>query len=152
MTASDLVKSRNSPGSILDGCLFFVRHMLILKEIMYNLEVDLRQRDEGKEIERSSRAVEVGLTGGVTGASVLFFFFIVFWVLESDEGFLASLSNMFKKTTSLLAEGLFASLEVSRVIYEVLKLYVVLFFFHPLFEFLMMRFNVGYRSKSKTSL
>ena len=78
MTASDLVKSRNSPGSILDGCLFFVQHMLILKEIMYNLEVDLRQRDEGKEIEKSSRAVQVGLTGGVTGASVIFFFSLFF--------------------------------------------------------------------------
>ena len=50
LAASDLVENRNFPGSILDGCLFFVRHVLILKEITYNLEVDLRQRDEGKEI------------------------------------------------------------------------------------------------------
>jgi len=62
---------------------------------MHNLEADLRQRDEGKEYERplgSSKAMEFVPSGGVT----------------------ASLSNMFTKTTSLLPEGLFASLGVSR--------------------------------------
>lgn len=52
-----------------------MRHLLILKEVMHNLEADLRQRDEGKEQERSlgsSRAVEFPSTGGVTGE----FFFL----------------------------------------------------------------------------
>jgi len=95
MNASDLLKSRNAPGSMLDGCLFFVRHLLILKEVMHNLEADLRQRDDGRGFERSlgsSKAMEFASSGGVT----------------------ASLSNMFNKTTSLLPEGLFASLGVSR--------------------------------------
>ena len=47
-----------------------MRHLLILKEVMHNLEVDLRQRDDGKGFERtlgSSKAVEFASTGGVTG-------------------------------------------------------------------------------------
>ena len=68
-----------------------MRHLLILKEVMYNLEVDLRQRDETKEIERSlgsSKAVEFGSTGSVTGASALFFFLLLlFCVVDSDESF-----------------------------------------------------------------
>jgi len=88
INASELLKNRNTPGSTLEGCLFFVRHLLILKEIMHNLEADLRQRDDGKGFDRrlgSSKAVEFASTGGVT----------------------ASLSQMFNKTTSLF---LFASL------------------------------------------
>ena len=49
-----------------------MRHLLILKEVMHNLEADLRQRDDGKVFDRSlgsSKAVEFASTGGVTGAS-----------------------------------------------------------------------------------
>ena len=116
MTASDLLKNRNPPSSILDGCLFLVRHLLILKEVMHNLEADLRQRDEGKEYEQPlgiTKAVEFVPSGGVTGT-----FFLLLLLCSEIGGILtkllASLSNMFTKTTSLLPEGLFASLGVSR--------------------------------------
>lgn len=61
---------------------------------------------------------------------------------------------MFNKTTSLLPEGLFASLGVSRGVegdlrgVKLVSGFCHLFFF-PL-DFLIT--NVGYRSKSKTSL
>ena len=70
INAADILKNRNTPGSILDSSLFFVRHLLILKEVMHSLEADLRQRDDGKGFERSlgsSKAVEFPSTG-VTGA------------------------------------------------------------------------------------
>ena len=75
-----MLKNRNTPGSILDSCLFLVRHLLILKEVMHSLEADLRQRDEGKGFERSlgsSKAVEFPSTG-VTGA------FFIIGSLRSD--------------------------------------------------------------------
>ena len=66
-----------------------MKHLLILKEVMHNLEADLRQRDEGKEYERplgSSKAVEFVPSGGVTGT-----FFLVVVVFrdwwDSDETF-----------------------------------------------------------------
>lgn len=43
-----------------------MRHLLILKEVMHSLEVDLRQRDDGKGFERSlgsNKAVEFPSTG-----------------------------------------------------------------------------------------
>lgn len=43
VVAADLIKQRNPPTSTLDGLLFLVRHLLILKEIAHNL--DLVQRD-----------------------------------------------------------------------------------------------------------
>lgn len=78
---------------------------------MHSLEADLRQRDDGKGFERSlgsSKAMEFPSTG-VTGA----FCPCIQGLMHSDEC-LASLSLMFNKTTSLLPEGLFASLGVSR--------------------------------------
>ncbi|KII92962.1 hypothetical protein PLICRDRAFT_37778 [Plicaturopsis crispa FD-325 SS-3] len=43
VTASENIRIRNPPTSILDGHLFLVRHLLILKEMTHNL--DLVQRD-----------------------------------------------------------------------------------------------------------
>ena len=53
-----------------------MRHLLILKEVIRNLEADLRQRGDGKEFERSlgsskATAVEFASTGGVTGTFFL---------------------------------------------------------------------------------
>ncbi|KAF8647847.1 hypothetical protein AX16_006515 [Volvariella volvacea WC 439] len=47
--ASEIIKSRNPPQSILDGQLFLVRHLLILKEIAGNLS--LVQRDVESDID-----------------------------------------------------------------------------------------------------
>lgn len=92
VAASDLIRSRK-PSGILDGSLFLVRHLLILKEVISSLD-ESRLREEGSglrtaEKERdkwamsSARASEFGglgavrgalVGGGVTGA----FFFIKF--------------------------------------------------------------------------
>ena len=77
--------------------------------------------------------------------------------IYSDEC-LASLSLMFNKTTSLLPEGLFASLGVSRGVEGDLrgvKLVSIIFFWlssFKLFYFIFITTDVGYRSKSKTRL
>jgi hypothetical protein len=85
ISASDLIRSRNPPGTYLDGSLFLVRFLLILKEVMTSLD-ELRVREEGSglsavEKERegkrglaSSKALEFGgfsgMSGGVLSASV----------------------------------------------------------------------------------
>jgi hypothetical protein len=119
----------------LDGSLFLVRHLLILKEVMTSLD-ELRAREEGsglsaaeKERERkrglgSGRALEFGgiggMSGGVLGASVSGGVTGVVDLLRSSSTLLTfpvwieTLTNMFTKTTSLLPEGLFASLGVTR--------------------------------------
>ncbi|KAF8965587.1 Sec34-like family-domain-containing protein [Flammula alnicola] len=77
VAASDLIRTRNAPATHLDGSLFLVRHLVILKEVIGSLE-ELKLRDE-----------------------------------VSSSG-LETLTNMLSKTTSLLPEGLFASLGVTR--------------------------------------
>ncbi|KAF8149366.1 Sec34-like family-domain-containing protein [Crassisporium funariophilum] len=97
LSASDLLKTRNPPSSVLDGSLFLARHLLILKEIMHSLELDMKQRDDGQHTQKesgSSKVVELAPGGG--------------------GGVSETLSNMFNKTTSMLPEGLFASLGVTR--------------------------------------
>lgn len=43
VTASENIKAKNTPASALDGALFLVRHLFILKEMTQNL--DLSQRN-----------------------------------------------------------------------------------------------------------
>ena len=71
--------------------------------------------------------------------------------MNSDES-LASLSQIINKTTSLLPEGLFASLGVSRGVDGDLRGVKLVSFFSLSFSLLVFITVVGYRSKSKTSL
>ncbi|KAG9220431.1 hypothetical protein CCMSSC00406_0003887 [Pleurotus cornucopiae] len=45
VSASETIKTKNSSTSVVDGCLFLIRHLLILKEITNSL--DLVQKDMG---------------------------------------------------------------------------------------------------------
>ena len=65
---------------------------------------------------------------------------------------------MFNKTTSLLPEGLFASLGVSRGVegdlrgVKLVSFFFLVVVFVVLFYLILFYCDVGYRSKSKTSL
>ena len=108
LNAADLI--RTQPGKSLDGALFLVRHLLILKEIHASLESDLRSRaaEEPDTIvsfgnmdvktPTTSRTLEFGGISATVGVG----------------GVTETLTNMISKTTSLLPEGLFASLGVAR--------------------------------------
>lgn len=55
VSAADTLKSKSPPTSILDGHLFLVRHILILKEITQNL--DFASRDPERVVDF------IGVTG-----------------------------------------------------------------------------------------
>jgi hypothetical protein len=104
ISGADLIRTQQ--GKALDGHLFLVRHLLIMKEVLSSLELDLRGRDDESDVvspkvktPTTSRTLEFGgisaTVGGVGGVT-------------------ETLTNMFNKTTSLLPEGLFASLGVTR--------------------------------------
>uniref|UniRef100_A0A8H7Y1U4 Conserved oligomeric Golgi complex subunit 3 n=1 Tax=Psilocybe cubensis TaxID=181762 RepID=A0A8H7Y1U4_PSICU len=102
--------SPSSPGASnsnrkLDGALFLVRHILILKEVYMSLE-EVRMREEGSH----SSAVRTPATGMGMGSGMA----SLGSARALDFGVTETLTNMLSKTTSLLPEGLFASLGVSR--------------------------------------
>jgi hypothetical protein len=102
VNASDLIKTQR--GKALDAALFLVRHLLILKDILVSLESDLRNRTDengagyGDVMRKTSTKREFGgLSTTVGGPS----------------GVTETITNILSKTTSLLPEGLFASLGVT---------------------------------------
>lgn len=109
LDAADLIRTQQ--GKSLDGALFLGRHLLILKEIHASLESDLRSRaaeeadtvvsfgnTDVKTPTTSSRTLEFGGISATVGVG----------------GVTETLTNMINRTTSLLPEGLFASLGVAR--------------------------------------
>jgi hypothetical protein len=61
IVASENIKARRGSGGILDGELFLLRHLLVLKEVIGDFELG----DGGLGVAGSSAAL--GLGGGVTG-------------------------------------------------------------------------------------
>ena len=102
LSCSDVIRTQQ--GKALDGYLFLVRHLLILKDVLSSLEVDLRGRDDQSDVgtrlktPTTSKTLEFGGVSATVGVG----------------GVTETLTNMLSKTTSLLPEGLFASLGVAR--------------------------------------
>lgn len=92
-----MIKQRSVGISSLDGQLFLVRHLLILKEITNNL--DLVQRDVNPTIEFGT-----GVTGGR----------LFDRGLQESYHRIETLASMLNKTTFLLPGALFASLGMPR--------------------------------------
>jgi hypothetical protein len=124
VAASDNIR----PRSQLDGCLFLVRHLLILKEVIGSLD-ELRMREDGpisgpsewskdgrKISGTSPRPPDLSSTmrGALSGGGVTGEFAIAFPGQITTENRAETLTNMLNRTTSLLPEGLFASLGVTR--------------------------------------
>ncbi|TFK66890.1 Sec34-domain-containing protein [Pluteus cervinus] len=86
VTASETLRSKNPPHTVLDGHLFLVRHLLILKEIASSLSF-VTSKDGDVAVVGNGNGVGGG-GGGMTDA----------------------LAMMLSRTTSLLPEALFASL------------------------------------------
>jgi hypothetical protein len=59
VSSSTIIGQRNAPASTLDGELFLVRHLLILKEVTNNLDLD------GRDTQQQTGQ------GGVTGNDLL---------------------------------------------------------------------------------
>ena len=115
MGASETIRSQ--PSKALDAALFLVRHLLILKEVLASLEVDLRARED----EEGSSEGGFGRGAGASGSGSLrtpttsrALEFAGVSSAVGAGGMTETLTNMLSRTTSLLPEGLFASLGVTR--------------------------------------
>ncbi|KDR66382.1 hypothetical protein GALMADRAFT_259460 [Galerina marginata CBS 339.88] len=121
ISASEAIASRPASEAKLDGALFLVRHLLVLKEVWTSLEeVMVKEQGSGsgsaaeKEKERErEREKQKALGTGLGSARALEFGGIGITASASG-GVTETLTNMLNKTTSLLPEGLFASLGVTR--------------------------------------
>lgn len=92
VSAADLIAQRTGNG--LDGRLFLVRHLLILKEVGKNLDLDLAEATQG------GTAGGKGTKGGTMEAI--------------GHGVTDTLTSILSRTTSLLPDTLFASLGIPR--------------------------------------
>ncbi|EAU90936.2 COG3 protein [Coprinopsis cinerea okayama7 len=110
LAARDMIKARPPPSTPLDGHLFLVRHLLILKDVAKSLEGEStngQQKDISVGAFPSTPVKSAGMrTPGVSG----------FGAAEpaSSGGVTGTLTTMLNRTTAILPEGLFASLGVSR--------------------------------------
>ncbi|RXW24322.1 hypothetical protein EST38_g1510 [Candolleomyces aberdarensis] len=106
--AADMIKARPLPNTNLDGSLFLVRHLLILKEVArrVGLATNLGNADHGAQptppVKSGSASGFLSPVYGGTGA------------ISPAGGVTGTLTTMLNRTTSILPEGLFASLGVPR--------------------------------------
>jgi len=99
VASSTIIGQRNAPASILDGELFLVRHLLILKEVANNLDL------AGGETQRQTGQ------GGVTGKYMLG---CIQKSVADCQTRTDALASIFNRTTALLPDALFASLGMPR--------------------------------------
>ncbi|KAJ3525095.1 hypothetical protein NMY22_g10717 [Coprinellus aureogranulatus] len=99
-SASDMIKARPPPATPLDGSLFLVRHLLILKEVARRVGLSTSGVVDASAQEKSGGS---GVLGSPPAAGAL-----------SPGGVAGTLTTMLNRTTSILPEGLFASLGVPR--------------------------------------
>lgn len=107
VSASETIISRSTPQSptVLDGQLFLIRHLFILKEIAQNLDSVMTRRDGYS----SGGQLDSGVTGMCLVLAYSFlpplaFLLLTRYVLAD------ALSSVLNRTTSLLPSALFASL------------------------------------------
>lgn len=94
---TEIIKSRPPPSTPLDGSLFLVRHLLILKEVARRVGLSTSgdtssDAPGGKQSGFGALPPTPAIAGSMAG----------------------TLSTMLNRTTSILPEGLFASLGVPR--------------------------------------
>ena len=96
VSAAEMIKKRSPPTTLLDGQLFLVRHLLILKEIVHNLSLTNKETDPNDNLT------------GVTGKGKL----------NSACSSLTRLSetftSMLNKTSLLLPDRFLSTLGVAR--------------------------------------
>jgi conserved oligomeric Golgi complex subunit 3 len=97
IAASDMIRSKNTPSSMLAAQLFIVRHLLILKEMTRNL--DFARKD-----------VQPIDLDGVTGMSIIHS--SSWWMLIRT--MTETLASILNRTTSLLPNALLASFGMPR--------------------------------------
>ena len=90
VTASDVMKLKTSP---VDSFLFLVRHLLILKELVYKLDLEHRETEK---------------VAGVTGKTAPSL------RVPDVTPYIDALASMLSKTTSLFPNALFTTLGIPR--------------------------------------
>ncbi|KAF6744945.1 COG3 protein [Ephemerocybe angulata] len=98
-SVADIIKARPPPSTPLDGSLFLVRHLLILKEVARRVGLST----SGNVSESVSGKGNSGMLTPTMGVASV-----------PGGGMTGTLTTMLNRTTSILPEGLFASLGVPR--------------------------------------
>lgn len=106
ITASENIKARKGSAGALDGSLFLLRHLLVLKEVIGDFELG------GGSSGVAGSSTTLGLVGG--GVTGKFLLVQEEWVCRLTDLFSDTLANLLTRTSGLLPlpQGLFGTLGV----------------------------------------